>query len=603
MFLNSSLKKQIDNAKVISFDIFDTLLLRPYIKPTDLFLHMEQLYNCTGFAKQRVIAEQESLAQSPMHDVTLDEIYQRLQTFGDLKQREIELETSCLVANPEMIDVWQYAKTLGKKIIIISDMYLSKSILANILEMKGFHGYDFLYVSNDTHERKDNGLLYRRILADLRVSAKSILHIGDNEYSDVKVAQKVGFKSVHYPKITECFFNENPAVKAFLSNDASLEKSLFLGNLIVGWHQFKYYNPKASYWHKIGYLYGAPIHYAYVQWLADKVRTDNLSGLLFIARDGYTTQKLFNKFYKDIPSYYIYAPRFTNMLSRLDFGKESCIRTERELILLRFLSQVAGLSLDGIDLSDKDARSKLLSENRALLENYAKMERDSYIHYISSLHLPTGSLGVVDSVSLSFSAQKLVSSSCTNLINGYYVNALAHDKNVFSFSQRGSDILFCHFIEFLMAAPEKPIMHIRNDSPVYKTDIDPHEKYKIDIYPDICKGSLSGAEFLNYQHVMISESLWYQWFDAFYNNPNTEDKQMMANIQNGIDSAHTKYEPIFPNWYATDKMESVKKKEKYIRILGILILKICKKKFATKMKKTFYLFGFIPVLKYKRRKK
>ena len=36
------IKNQIDSHLVISFDIFDTLLLRPYAKPTDLFLHLEK---------------------------------------------------------------------------------------------------------------------------------------------------------------------------------------------------------------------------------------------------------------------------------------------------------------------------------------------------------------------------------------------------------------------------------------------------------------------------------------------------------------------------------------------------------------------------------
>ncbi len=42
------MRKFLDGAKseilkydVISFDIFDTLLLRPFIKPTDLFLYIE----------------------------------------------------------------------------------------------------------------------------------------------------------------------------------------------------------------------------------------------------------------------------------------------------------------------------------------------------------------------------------------------------------------------------------------------------------------------------------------------------------------------------------------------------------------------------------
>ena len=41
--LKSQIKRQISQAKIVSFDIFDTLLVRPYVKPTDLFKHMEKM--------------------------------------------------------------------------------------------------------------------------------------------------------------------------------------------------------------------------------------------------------------------------------------------------------------------------------------------------------------------------------------------------------------------------------------------------------------------------------------------------------------------------------------------------------------------------------
>lgn len=34
--LLEKIKKQIDKSSAVSFDIFDTLLLRPYLNPTDL---------------------------------------------------------------------------------------------------------------------------------------------------------------------------------------------------------------------------------------------------------------------------------------------------------------------------------------------------------------------------------------------------------------------------------------------------------------------------------------------------------------------------------------------------------------------------------------
>ena len=49
-----------DGVKAVSFDIFDTLIVRPYIRPKDLFAHMEQAEGAPGFAAERVDAERRS---------------------------------------------------------------------------------------------------------------------------------------------------------------------------------------------------------------------------------------------------------------------------------------------------------------------------------------------------------------------------------------------------------------------------------------------------------------------------------------------------------------------------------------------------------------
>ena len=57
MLLLETLKYKINTHKIISFDIFDTLLLRPYVRPIDLFLHIEKLSNKEGFFEARRKAE------------------------------------------------------------------------------------------------------------------------------------------------------------------------------------------------------------------------------------------------------------------------------------------------------------------------------------------------------------------------------------------------------------------------------------------------------------------------------------------------------------------------------------------------------------------
>lgn len=70
--------RYVDKVSIVSFDIFDTLLLRPYMKPEDLFLHLEKIYDCPGFSEQRKNAE------------TL--FYQK---YGTKKRRILMIYTKC----------------------------------------------------------------------------------------------------------------------------------------------------------------------------------------------------------------------------------------------------------------------------------------------------------------------------------------------------------------------------------------------------------------------------------------------------------------------------------------------------------------------------
>ena len=74
------IKKKIRNAKIVSFDVFDTLLLRNVCRPIDVFEIVENLYsNRYGenikFKKLRIDAEKKVRERSKKEDICFDEIY------------------------------------------------------------------------------------------------------------------------------------------------------------------------------------------------------------------------------------------------------------------------------------------------------------------------------------------------------------------------------------------------------------------------------------------------------------------------------------------------------------------------------------------------
>ena len=96
--LLDKIKDKIKKHSVISFDIFDTLLLRPYAKPTDLFLHIEKSENIPFFCYLRQEAEKKArIRHKELEDITFDMIYEEIdEKFKDLKQKEMDWEEMVL---------------------------------------------------------------------------------------------------------------------------------------------------------------------------------------------------------------------------------------------------------------------------------------------------------------------------------------------------------------------------------------------------------------------------------------------------------------------------------------------------------------------------
>ena len=169
----SELKDLIDSHDVISFDVFDTLIHRlvPHAwsvaKLIELQLRHHDLTKTypllgTSFADVRKSAEHISRVEREKFEgdteVNFDEIYDVLQellgvddtTIRALKQIELQTEAQVLYADPVMKKIFEYAKDMGKQIVICSDMYLSRDHIASLLIGCGYElGNIPIYVSDE----------------------------------------------------------------------------------------------------------------------------------------------------------------------------------------------------------------------------------------------------------------------------------------------------------------------------------------------------------------------------------------------------------------------------------------------------------------------
>ena len=128
--------KIINQYEVISFDIFDTLLLRNVQEPKDIFKilakYVKDKYKILDFANIRIKAEERSRTEANKYETSLKEIYEYIdideKIKEDIKLKELELEEKFLRANPFMQKIYNYCLEKKKKVICITDMYLPLEI-------------------------------------------------------------------------------------------------------------------------------------------------------------------------------------------------------------------------------------------------------------------------------------------------------------------------------------------------------------------------------------------------------------------------------------------------------------------------------------------
>lgn len=489
------------------------MLVRPYIKPVDLFLHIDKLYNI-NFSKLRIKAEKKAWknlrkTKSTGEDITLDDIYNMMpDKLKYLKDKEIELEKKVLKINSEIYEIYKCAKESKKKIIITSDMYLPESVIKEILEVNNIK-YDKLYLSNIYSKRKDSGSLYEFIQKDLNIPYEKIFHIGDNKHSDVNVPKNFGIVTEHYPNIVQNFLSENPKYENFYLKNRTAAVSFMLATSIFSYYFYQYEKENANYWNKIGSMIGGPICFSFLYEIAKNFKQNNIDTLLFVARDGYSLKKIYDKCFKENEqTIYTYAPRFVKNLFDSNRNKEI---------------------------------------------------QDSYISYIENLNLKNLSVGIIDTISMSFSAQTLIEKILNTKIYGYYFAALVKkNKNASkykyeSFLPVNKKLSYANFIEFLISAPEKPILYMQNRTPVYEENISKYEEIKIKIYPEISNTEIAYAEYIiqivNKVGLPYDKSDIMKYLEYLSKHPSKEDITNFEQIKNGIDATNSAYVSIFPDWY------------------------------------------------------
>lgn len=293
---------------VISFDVFDTLILRPFTSPRVLFSIMESKLGIYKFSKIRVDSENETRVSNEKKynndNVTLSEIYNLISKKTNLcpyetAQLEYELEVKYCYANPYFQKIISACLKNNKKIIICTDMYLSEKKIKEILKNNGYHSIDKIYVSSELKKSKKKGDIYKLIIDDYK--DKKIIHIGDNYTSDIENAERYGLDTFYYKNINDIGTKNRVSDMSYISG--RIYSSIINNHLYCQ-------NNEYSEAYKLGYIYGGMYILGFVQWINRFSNKYNIDKILFLSRDGDVYSKMYDKLPNSRAWEYFYWSRF-----------------------------------------------------------------------------------------------------------------------------------------------------------------------------------------------------------------------------------------------------------------------------------------------------
>lgn len=344
----------------ISFDLFDTLVMRKVLFPTDILDITYQKLKSKGiyvdhFKELRIKAEMEAKGENIY---VVYNILQKKCNWSDdlitcILNEEINTEKENIIPRNRVVELMKYAISLGKKVSIISDMYLPHDTLTLILDEIGIQGYDKLYVSCDYNAIGKRDGLYNIYLDDC-IHGTKCLHIGDNVCADIDAANKAGIDAYEIRSASDLLKMSNLHMLTGLCKTQN-DKN-YIGLLIseIFNDPFALYQTSGvvqiSSWKMFGQVIVAPLIICIINKILQEInRQGNVERVLFTARDCFMVKEVYdwlrkkNIFGIDLPeSFYLYGSRRINLkvlsaTNSADLLSRYVINEDSERVLIDFL--------------------------------------------------------------------------------------------------------------------------------------------------------------------------------------------------------------------------------------------------------------------------
>lgn len=209
---------------ILSFDVFDTLLWRRTPRPVEVFHDIPRAATRAGIKLPAISGTQfattrrraESTARTNVAEefgtaeVTHAQIIEQLiidlgwdlddqSLRGALAAAELAAEREALVADHELLQLVREQVDSGRRIVVVSDSYLSPDDVGSLLTGAGYpsDAFERIFVSSSFGVSKSTGL-FEVVVQELDVHPARIMHIGDLVGADVTPLRRLGGRSARW---------------------------------------------------------------------------------------------------------------------------------------------------------------------------------------------------------------------------------------------------------------------------------------------------------------------------------------------------------------------------------------------------------------------
>lgn len=357
------------DARYACYDIFDTVLFRRVLDPTDVFrllyaklkLRLPAQFAAVGedaFVSARHLAEVR--AREGRQETTLSEIWDEMSWLVDehrdeAARIELEAERSVLFPNDEICRDIAARRAKGERIAFISDMYLPEAFLQSVLKEHGImQAQDRIFVSSTHRKTKHNGDLFLHAVQKLGGNPARFRMTGDNRHSDFKIPRSLGLKARRYAGHRLSTYEKR------LKNIPGLRqypRSILVGSVRGGRCR---YGQRSS---RLVTDFLGPASLLWAIWAIRRAEESGTECLYFMARDGFLpwlcAKSLYEAGYTRVIPRYLYASRYS-----LYYSSIRDVQTDLEWIF----DQKGGLTCRKLLRYLQLDRASLCSELRAFVD-------------------------------------------------------------------------------------------------------------------------------------------------------------------------------------------------------------------------------------------